>query len=70
LPAPGFGIRWSHVHFRSRGDFTGHVSRKTHVRPYHFAVAGLLGLITGIFGLVLVLMILTSTNFNVLGWME
>ncbi len=43
---------------------------RTHVRPYHFAVGGLVGLITAIFAAVLVLMILVATNFNILSWIE
>jgi cobalamin biosynthesis protein CobD/CbiB len=40
------------------------------VRPYHVAVGAILGLITAVFTVIIVLMLLTATNFNLLGWME
>jgi hypothetical protein len=43
---------------------------KSRVRPYHFAIGAVVGLITAIFAVVLVLMVLTATNFNILAWME
>jgi hypothetical protein len=43
---------------------------QTHVRPYHLAVGAVVGLVTAIFAVVIVLMILVATNFNVLGWIE
>ena len=43
---------------------------QTHVRPYHLAMGAVVGLITVVFLVVIVLMILVATNFNVLGWIE
>ncbi len=38
--------------------------------PYYFFIAGMLGAITALFVVVIVLLVLTATNFNVLGWIE
>jgi hypothetical protein len=43
---------------------------QTHVKPYHFAVASAVGLITTLFVVVIAVLILIATNFNVLGWTE
>ena len=43
---------------------------KTRIKPYHFAVATIVALITGGFLTVIAVVVLIATNFNVLGWME
>ncbi len=47
---------------------------KEHIKPffvpYYLLVAAVLGAITAGFAIVVVLIILVVTNFNVLGWME
>jgi hypothetical protein len=43
---------------------------RARIRPYHLAMAAVLGLITVVFTVVIVLMILVATNFNVLGAIE
>jgi hypothetical protein len=40
------------------------------VRPYHLVVGAVAGLITTLFLVVVVLIVLVATNFNVLGWIE
>jgi hypothetical protein len=40
------------------------------VRPYHVVIGGIIGLITAVFTGVVLIMLLTATNFNLLGWME
>ncbi len=40
------------------------------VRPYHLVIGAILGLITAVFTGIIILMLLTATNFNLLGWME
>jgi hypothetical protein len=40
------------------------------IRPYHLAIGALVGLITAVFGTVIIVLLLIATNFNVLGWME
>jgi hypothetical protein len=43
---------------------------KARVKPYHLAVGAIVGLITAIFGGLIIVLILIATNFNILGWME
>ncbi len=40
------------------------------IRPYHVAVAAVIGLITVVFAAAVVVIVLIATNFNLLGWME
>jgi hypothetical protein len=39
-------------------------------RPYHVVIAAIAGLITVVFLVIVALLILVATNFNVLGWIE
>jgi hypothetical protein len=41
-----------------------------HIRPYHVAVAAVLGLITAVFVALILVIALVATNFNLLGWIE
>jgi hypothetical protein len=43
---------------------------KARVKPYHLVMAAALGLATVGFVVVIAVMILVATNFNVLGWTE
>lgn len=43
---------------------------KKHATVYHLTVAAVLGAATAGFTVVIALLILVSTNFNVLGWTE
>jgi hypothetical protein len=43
---------------------------RLHVRPYHLAIGAVVGLVTGIFAALIVVLLLISTNFNILAWME
>ena len=43
---------------------------KPYLAPYYLTVAAVLGAITGGFAVVIVLLILVVTNFNVLAWIE
>ena len=43
---------------------------KPYLAPYYLAVAGLLGAITVGFAVVVILILLVATNFNVLGLIE
>jgi len=43
---------------------------KPYSAPYYLTVAAVLGGITAGFTVILVLLVLVVTNFNVLGWME
>ena len=43
---------------------------KARVRPYHLAIAALVGLISAVFGGLIVVLVLIAMNFNLLGWME
>jgi len=41
-----------------------------HVRPYHLAIGAVIGLVSTGFVVLVLVMVLIVTNFNVLGWME
>jgi hypothetical protein len=43
---------------------------RPHLTVYHLTVASVLGGITVVFFTVIALLIITSINFNVLGWVE
>ena len=43
---------------------------KPHTMPFHLAAAALAGLITTVFGVIILLMIMVATNFNILDWIE
>jgi hypothetical protein len=43
---------------------------KPHTMPFHLAAAALAGVITVVFLVVVVLMIMVATNFNLLNWIE
>lgn len=43
---------------------------KAFCTPYHFFVAAVLAGITALFFVVVLLMVLVVTNFNILDWME
>ena len=43
---------------------------RTHVRPYHLAIGAAVALISLIFAVVIGVMVLIATNFNLLGWIE
>jgi hypothetical protein len=43
---------------------------KARVRPYHLVMGVAVGLITTVFAVVVAVLILIATNFNVLGWVE
>jgi hypothetical protein len=40
------------------------------IRPYHVVVAALLGLVTVVFAVVVLVIVIVASNFNVLGWVE
>jgi uncharacterized metal-binding protein len=40
------------------------------VRPYHVIIGALIGLITAVFGVIILLILIVATNFNPLGWVE
>ena len=43
---------------------------KPHTMPFHLAAMALVGVITGIFAVIILLMIMVATNFNVLDFIE
>ena len=43
---------------------------KPWLTPYYMTIAGVLGGVTAVFTVVIVLLVLVATNFNVLGWTE
>ena len=43
---------------------------RTHVRPYHVAIGAAVGIITVVFLVVIGVLVLISTNFNLLGAIE
>jgi hypothetical protein len=42
----------------------------THVRPYHLAMGAVIGLISAVFGALVVVLVLIATNFNILALIE
>jgi hypothetical protein len=43
---------------------------KPHTMPFHVAAAALAGVITVVFLVIVLLMIMVATNFNLLNWIE
>jgi uncharacterized membrane protein len=57
------------VTFPARLAWLQHQMRH-HIRPYHVVVAGIAGLITAVFAVIVLVIVIVATNFNVLGWVE
>ena len=43
---------------------------KPHTMPFHVAAMVVAGLITGVFVVIILLMVMVATNFNLLDWLE
>ncbi len=54
----------------TKSEFSPKVWLLSHLTPYHLTVAAVLGLATAGFTALIVVLLLISTNFNLLGWTE
>ena len=43
---------------------------KARIKPYHLAIGAIVGLISAVFGGLIVVLLLIAMNFNVLAWIE